>query len=169
MIPTLAVITLIILAYAAQTTSARTVEQRISWLEHRQAVHRYICRHGAHATKRFHCKALRWTTRELYEAKEEKRRRDYTVPAWPWLAIAHCENRTGPRLDQVNWTAYNGTYEGAYGFLHSTWRQFRLPWMPARADWATPREQTIVAMRLRDTFGGYSSWPACHVKLGLPG
>jgi hypothetical protein len=39
--------------------------------------------------------------------------------------------------------------------------------MPRRADLATPREQTLVAIRLRDRFGGYSSWPACSIRLGL--
>lgn len=105
--------------------------------------------------------------RELREASRRLERWENTVPEWPWLAIARCENR-GDGVHGVNWDAYNATYEGGYGFAHSTWRAYRFPGMPHRADLATPREQTMVAMRLRRTFGNYSSWPACHRRLGLP-
>lgn len=165
---TAALITVAALAVATRgnaATTSRSVEQRITWLDQRRAVHQYICRHGHHKTQRFHCLALGWTLRELREARAEKQKRDNRVPE-PYLSIARCENR-GNGAGGVNWTAYNSVYEGGYGFLHSTWRQYRLPWMPARADWATPREQTIVAQRLHATFGNYSSWPACHLKLGL--
>lgn len=165
MIPTLALIALVLLALTT-AASARTVEQRISFLEERQAVHQYICRHGAHATQRFHCKALRWTRRELRQAVDEKHARDYTVPVWPWLTLAHCEQRAGVRLDQVVWTAFSETYEGGYGFTHDAWDQHRLSWMPGSANVATPRVQTIVARRIQ-AVAGWGAWPACSIRLGL--
>lgn len=141
----------------------------VAHLEKRLGAHRWVCANGSRRWPRvrWHCRARVWTTRELGEARRKLERWENTVPAWPWQAIARCENR-GSGLYGINWTAYNSTYEGAYGFLHSTWDAYRYPGMPDRADRATPREQTLVAMRLRRVFGNFSSWPACHRRLGLP-
>lgn len=129
--------------------------------------HQYVCKHGAHETKTFHCKALVWTKKELRQAEQEKYNRDWGKPPEPYYSLALCEQRDENGLWGVNWSAYSQSYEGGFGFTHATWRQYREPWMPTRADWATIREQVIVAKKLHATFGNYSSWPACHIKLGL--
>jgi hypothetical protein len=161
--------TLIALVAVSSAFADRSVEARISWLQERSKVHHYICRHGAHKTQRFHCLATGWTNRELKEAQQEKYNRDWTKPPEPYLSIARCEQGSSTGLWGVNWAAYSESYEGAFGFLHSTWRQYRSSWMATTANRATAREQLIVAKKLVATFHGYSSWPACHIKLGLPG
>lgn len=63
-------------------------------------------------------------------------------------------------------------YEGAFGFLDSTWasRRWRVrPLPPAHAYDASPAEQLAVARALVREFRGYSSWPSCHRRLGLAG
>lgn len=82
-----------------------------------------------------------------------------SVPAWPWLALANCETR-------VDWHHYTRTYEGAYGFTHAAWRQFRPPAFPRHANQATPEQQTIVARRIQRA-AGWRAWPVCSVRLGL--
>ena len=86
------------------------------------------------------------------------------------LRIARCE--TGYMAGgKPNWRHHNSTYTGALGFAHSTWsyyRRFVRPMPRARyARDASPREQLAVGLVLIETFGGYSSWPACHRRLGL--
>lgn len=81
------------------------------------------------------------------------------MPAWPWLALARCE--TG-----VTWTWYNATYEGAYGFTHDAWRQYRPRGYPDTAAAATPQQQTAVAIRIQQAVG-WGAWPACSRRLGL--
>jgi hypothetical protein len=153
---------LCVLVSRSDAARPRTVEQRIGWLTERVAHHKYVCRHGANGPKRFSCAALVWTRRELAEAWHE---RDWARPPEPYLSIARCEQRgNGPW--GVTWNAYSSSYEGGYGFAHSTWRQFRYPWMPQSASTASPREQTLVAMRLHARFG-WTPWPACHIRLGL--
>lgn len=92
------------------------------------------------------------------------------VPAWPWFAIARCEQGMyGPGgFKGVKWWAYSESYEGGYGFRHETWDRFKFRGMPDSASKASPAQQTRVAMRLRAFFGNYSSWPSCHRRLGLP-
>lgn len=61
-------------------------------------------------------------------------------------------------------------YEGALGFLETTWDRFRWQVKPRPPDaaWkATPAEQLAVARVLVRTFRGYSSWPACSRRMGL--
>jgi len=68
-----------------------------------------------------------------------------------------------------NWHHSNSTYAGALGFLHSTWTHYRLfvrPLPPVDAADATPAEQYAVARVLVKRFG-FSSWPACSIRLGL--
>ena len=85
------------------------------------------------------------------------------VPSWPWYALAHCEQGHG---SGVRWNAYSRTYEGGYGFLHVTWRQYRLPGYPRSANLATPEQQTEVAKRVQRA-SGWRAWPACSIELGL--
>lgn len=63
-------------------------------------------------------------------------------------------------------------YEGALGFLETTWDAYRLYVLPETptaksADRATPAEQYAVGRILVRVFNGYSSWPSCSRKLGL--
>lgn len=87
------------------------------------------------------------------------------------LRIARCE--TGYlEGGRPNWRHRNSTYVGALGFAWSTWRHYRhyvRPVPPADASRATVAQQLAVGRVLVRVFGGYSSWPACHVRLGLPG
>lgn len=84
----------------------------------------------------------------------------YTVPPWPWGALASCESGQ-------DWT-YNGRsgYDGGLQFAPSTWSANRFHDYPAFAYQATPRMQVLVAIRLlsRASFG---QWPSCSSRLGL--
>lgn len=70
--------------------------------------------------------------------------------------LAQCETQT-------TWTWYTQSYEGAYGFTHQTWDQFKVPGFPDSANLATPVQQTQVARILHDKYG-LRPWPACGVK-----
>jgi hypothetical protein len=85
------------------------------------------------------------------------------------LMLARCETGylSGRR---INWRHSNSTYAGGLGFAHSTWAHYRhyVRPLPPRYAWmASPAEQLAVGRALVRTFGGYSSWPACSVRLGL--
>ncbi len=86
------------------------------------------------------------------------------------LRLARCE--TGYlKGGRPNWHHHNSTYTGGLGYAHSTWfayKQYVRPVPRARyAAQATVRQQLAVGLVLIETFGGYSSWPACSVRLGL--
>lgn len=99
--------------------------------------------------------------------------------AWKWsnpvnrnlAAIASCETGGKPGQNgRPDWEHRSSSYAGALGFAHSTWSAYRKlvrPVPPARADHARPGAQYAVGRVLVYTFGGYSSWPACSVRLGL--
>jgi hypothetical protein len=83
--------------------------------------------------------------------------------------IAVCETG-GINGGQPLWTHHNSVYSGALGFAHSTWAHWRhyvRPLPPPIAAHASPAEQLAVGRALVRSFGGYSSWPACHRRLGL--
>lgn len=163
----LALTTLCALALFCSVAQARTLEQRIGWLQERVSYHRYVCKHGANYPRRWHCAALKWTTRELGEAVTEKRRRDWAIPPEPWFSVGRCEQRDDHEAWGIKWDAFSTTYEGAFGFLHSTWDQYRLPGMPTSANLATPREQVEVARIVLAHAGWAHGWPSCSLKLGL--
>jgi len=86
------------------------------------------------------------------------------------LRLASCETGYGGR---PNWHHHNSTYTGGLGFAHSTWTHYKryvrpVPRERYAAD-ASVAEQLAVGRVLVRVFGGYSSWPACHLRLGLPG
>lgn len=85
------------------------------------------------------------------------------------LRIASCETGYG---GPPNWRHHNGIYTGGLGFAHSTWtyyRRFVRPMPTERyARDASPAEQLAVGRVLVRIFGGYSSWPTCGRRLGLP-
>jgi hypothetical protein len=85
------------------------------------------------------------------------------------IRLAICETG-GINGGQPLWTHHNSVYSGALGFAHSTWAHWRhyvKPLPPPVAAHASPAEQLAVGRALVRTFGGYSSWPACHRRLGL--
>jgi len=83
--------------------------------------------------------------------------------------LARCE--TGYLAGgRVNWRHSNSTYVGGLGFAWSTWSHYRRyvkPLPPADGTRATIGQQLAVGRVLVRTFGGYSSWPACHRRLGI--
>lgn len=87
------------------------------------------------------------------------------------IRLARCETG-GINRGRPLWTHVNSTYVGALGFRWSTWLYYRhrvRPLPPRDATRATPAQQLAVGRALVREFGGYSSWPACHRRLGLPG
>ncbi|MDN5920698.1 MAG: transglycosylase family protein, partial [Pseudonocardia sp.] len=50
----------------------------------------------------------------------------------------------------------------------ATWSDFGGTEYAPRADQATKEQQIAIASKVRDARGGYSSWPACSSRLGLP-
>ncbi|MDA3626055.1 transglycosylase family protein [Saccharopolyspora oryzae] len=79
-----------------------------------------------------------------------------------WDRLAQCESGG-------NWAINSGNgYYGGLQFNRSTWRAYggeqfqRLPHL------ATREQQIAIAESLRADRGGYSAWPACARKLGLP-
>ena len=101
-----------------------------------------------------------------------------TGPAASWsnpvnrnlLRIARCETGYLPG-GRPNWRHHNGVYTGGLGFAHSTWAHYKRYVRPVpRARYArdaTVAEQLAVGRVLVRVFAGYSSWPACHRRLGL--
>lgn len=109
---------------------------------------------NTHAGRLVHLRDVRWSDQRVRNL----------------IRLARCETG-GINHGRPLWTHHNGTYTGALGFAHSTWRIYKRYVRPiprARyASQATPRQQLAVGLVLIETFGGYSSWPACHRRLGL--
>jgi resuscitation-promoting factor RpfB len=80
-----------------------------------------------------------------------------------WDRLAKCES-------SGNWGINTGNgYYGGVQFDIQTWRAFGGSKYAARPDLATREEQIAIAQKVHDARGGYSAWPACSHKLGLPG
>lgn len=83
--------------------------------------------------------------------------------------LAVCETG-GINRGRPLWTHSNSVYVGALGFAWSTWLSYRhrvRPTPPRDGARATPAEQYAVGRALVREFHGYSSWPACHRRLGI--
>jgi uncharacterized protein YabE (DUF348 family) len=79
-----------------------------------------------------------------------------------WDRLAQCES-------SGNWHINTGNgYHGGVQFDRRTWRAYGGAKYAATADKASREEQIAVAQKVRDARGGYSAWPACSRKLGLP-
>jgi resuscitation-promoting factor RpfB len=79
-----------------------------------------------------------------------------------WDALAQCESGG-------NWSINTGNgYYGGLQFSASTWRSVGGTQYAPLPHQATREQQIAAAIVLRDRTGGYSSWPACSRKLGLP-
>ncbi|MGQ0840746.1 transglycosylase family protein [Actinokineospora sp.] len=79
-----------------------------------------------------------------------------------WDRLAYCE-ATG------NWAINTGNgYYGGLQFNKSTWDSNGGGQYAAYPHQATREQQIAIATKLRDARGGYSAWPGCARKLGLP-
>jgi resuscitation-promoting factor RpfB len=79
-----------------------------------------------------------------------------------WDRLAQCE-ATG------NWAINTGNgYYGGLQFNKGTWDAYGGSQYAAYPHQATREQQIAVATKLRDARGGYSAWPHCQQKLGLP-
>ena len=79
-----------------------------------------------------------------------------------WDRLAHCE-ATG------NWAINTGNgYYGGLQFNKSTWDSNGGDAYAAYPHQATREQQIAIATKVRDARGGYSAWPGCARKLGLP-
>nr|WP_304413854.1 resuscitation-promoting factor [Kibdelosporangium sp. MJ126-NF4]CEL19224.1 Cell wall-binding protein [Kibdelosporangium sp. MJ126-NF4]CTQ94976.1 Cell wall-binding protein [Kibdelosporangium sp. MJ126-NF4] len=79
-----------------------------------------------------------------------------------WDRLAHCE-ATG------NWAINSGNgYYGGLQFDAGTWRSNGGTAYAALPHQATREQQIAIATKVRDARGGYSAWPGCAKKLGLP-
>ncbi|WP_084216470.1 resuscitation-promoting factor [Pseudonocardia spinosispora] len=85
------------------------------------------------------------------------------VPAGSvWDRLAKCEAGG-------NWSINTGNgYYGGVQFDRQTWRANGGTKYAPTADKASREEQIAIAEKVRDARGGYSAWPACSRKLGLP-
>ena len=72
-----------------------------------------------------------------------------------WQRIGACETGYGKRPGDFHWNS--GTYQGFVGFYYGTWDAYKPRGFPAEAYQATPRQQWIVAERVRATVG-YGAW-----------
>ncbi|WP_447005561.1 transglycosylase family protein [Saccharothrix isguenensis] len=79
-----------------------------------------------------------------------------------WDRLAQCE-ATG------NWAINTGNgYYGGLQFNKSTWDAYGGSQYAAYPHQASREQQIAIATKLRDARGGYSAWPHCQQKLGLP-
>jgi uncharacterized protein YabE (DUF348 family) len=79
-----------------------------------------------------------------------------------WDRLAHCE-ATG------NWAINTGNgYYGGLQFNKSTWDSNGGGEYAEYPHQATREQQIAIATKVRDDRGGYSAWPGCARKLGLP-
>ena len=79
-----------------------------------------------------------------------------------WDRLAQCE-ATG------NWSINTGNgYYGGLQFDAGTWRSNGGTAYAALPHQATREQQIAIATKVRDARHGYSAWPACAKKLGLP-
>jgi uncharacterized protein YabE (DUF348 family) len=79
-----------------------------------------------------------------------------------WDQLANCEAGG-------NWAINSGNgYYGGVQFDASTWRAYGGAQYAPLPHQASREEQIAVASKVRDSRGGFSAWPACARKLGLP-
>jgi len=79
-----------------------------------------------------------------------------------WDRLAGCEAGG-------NWAINTGNgYYGGLQFDAGTWRSNGGTAYAALPNQATREQQIAIATKVRDARGGYSAWPACSKKLGLP-
>jgi uncharacterized protein YabE (DUF348 family) len=80
-----------------------------------------------------------------------------------WDRLAACES-------SGDWHINTGNgYYGGVQFDRRTWRSNGGTEYAETADQASREEQIAIAQKVREARGGFSAWPACSRKLGLPG
>jgi hypothetical protein len=73
-----------------------------------------------------------------------------------WQRIGACETGYGRRPGR--WTWNSGTYQGAFGFHHGSWDQFKpVAWWPREAYLASPWQQYRTALAIHARYG-FSGW-----------
>ena len=73
-----------------------------------------------------------------------------------WQRIGACETGYGKRPGRWDWNS--GTYQGAFGFHHQSWDQFKpVWWWPKNAYDATPWQQYRTALAIHARYG-FSGW-----------
>ncbi|MFC6091183.1 transglycosylase family protein [Saccharothrix lopnurensis] len=79
-----------------------------------------------------------------------------------WDSLAKCEAGG-------NWAINTGNgYYGGLQFNKGTWDAYGGSQYAAYPHQASREQQIAIATKLRDARGGYSAWPGCRSKLGLP-
>lgn len=109
------------------------------------------------AYKRFVAQSWKGMAREYRVAWNEWK---YQYAWWLWLPdkwqrIGACETGYGKRPGQ--WTWNSGIYQGAFGFYHGTWDQYKPAGAPSEAYLATPRQQYQAAENVKNAVG-YGAW-----------
>lgn len=118
---------------------------------------KYVCKHGAHAHKRWSCRAVVWLTREYKKTEKALHPTPiYTASGYAPLCGSSCVSCESGH-DPNNWDNLTGnTYWGWYQFDYGTWKAHGgVPshWGNSHTSAA---EQTAVAARVR-----YDAWPNC--------
>lgn len=85
----------------------------------------------------------------------------WDVPGDVWDRLAACESRQNPTENTGN------GFEGEYQFLQSTWLANGGGRFTQHAYLATDAQQRQIAEHLEGR-DGWSPWPGCRLKLGLP-
>lgn len=112
---------------------------------------------NACAYKRFVVGNWRGLAKE-YRKEVAHYRYHWNWEAWlpdKWQRIGACETGYGTRPGRWDWNS--GTYQGAFGFYHGTWDQYKVPGAPSEAYLATPRQQYQTALRVAAVHG-YGAW-----------
>jgi resuscitation-promoting factor RpfB len=79
-----------------------------------------------------------------------------------WDELAQCESGG-------NWAINTGNgYYGGVQFDKGTWDAYGGDQYASLPSEASREQQIAIATKVRDARGGYSAWPACSAKLGLP-
>jgi hypothetical protein len=123
---------------------------------------RYVCKHGANANQRWHCKAKVWLAKE--------RRETFLKLYPPRRAIKYLSAWICIHNGEGSWTANTGN--GYYGGLQmdwsfmSTYGGYLLRTKGTANNW-TPYEQMVVAERAHDSGRGFYPWPTTARRCGL--
>jgi hypothetical protein len=120
---------------------------------------RYVCNHGANASKRWNCRAVKWLKREYNETEAKLHPRMTDIGAWScihgyegaWNANTGNGYYGGLQMDIAFQAGYGGEFLRRWGTADN-WP----PWAQIRA-----------ARRARDSGRGYYPWPNTARACGL--
>jgi hypothetical protein len=143
-----------------QPKKFRSAQHRVNYLKRAVRYHKYIANNGKGHNKRWHAKAVKWTVRELQEARAKLLPKHYQE----WLCIYGYEN------GGYGWTANTGN--GYYGGLQMDMEFQRdygkhlLKRKGTANNW-TPLEQMRVAEKAYRSGRGFYPWPNTARYCGL--